>query len=438
MQTWIVRRIAIRHRLERVCTSARLFLLVVTTPQALAEAARFSGLHTAPFSQRLQAPRQGAVAPLERLAKQPATPVSQARPQGKERPWPLAMVVESPLHHRARLPPANAQTFHHGHGGVVGHPWPTLVLRLHAMLMPLRPIPFSRQRAGRAPALAYRPAPALVVEDIPPGNLDDARGAAAPREVVVFTDSGSDNTQLQPAIADKPWQGRLALAPPRRVQAARLALTTPKAPQGCHSAPVFRPPRRRTWHPMRITTHGPKRQRMACRTRDTLGYRRSVGQGPLVCSAPRQRPEGRRKSFACHALRGTARQIRRGYRLRGALALWQKTVQQPLGFEDGATSGLDSVLSQGHWGEGADRVLAMSPPGGAAGVTRLRDPQRQLPQLLANQAPRRVLQQLTQIGGGQREKDALRQALAGAGFLGSLPVGGLEGLHGFVGATCKV
>ena len=79
----------------------------------------------------------------------------------------------------------------------------------------------------------------------------------------------------------------------------------------------------------------------------------------------------------------------------------------------------------------------MSPPGGAAGVTRLRDPQRQLPQLLANQAPRRVLQQLTQIGGGQREKDALRQALAGAGFLGSLPVGGLEGLHGFVGATCN-
>src|SRR5438132_6708005 len=32
LQTWIVRRIAIRHRLERVCTSARLFLLVVTTP----------------------------------------------------------------------------------------------------------------------------------------------------------------------------------------------------------------------------------------------------------------------------------------------------------------------------------------------------------------------------------------------------------------------
>src|SRR5438128_501633 len=80
----------------------------------------------------------------------------------------------------------------------------------------------------------------------------------------------------------------------------------------------------------------------------------------------------------------------------------------------------------------------MSPPGRAAGVTRLRDPQRQLPQLLANQEQPRVLQQLTQIGGGQREKDALRQALAGAGFLGSLPVGGLEGLHGFVGATCKL
>ena len=31
LQTWIVRRIAIRHRLERVCTSYLLFLMVVAT-----------------------------------------------------------------------------------------------------------------------------------------------------------------------------------------------------------------------------------------------------------------------------------------------------------------------------------------------------------------------------------------------------------------------
>ena len=45
-QTWIARRIAIRQRLERVCTSSLLFLMVVTPKHSLEHAARFSGLHT--------------------------------------------------------------------------------------------------------------------------------------------------------------------------------------------------------------------------------------------------------------------------------------------------------------------------------------------------------------------------------------------------------
>ncbi len=42
IQTWITRRIAVRQRLERICTSYLLFLMVVTTKQSLEEAARFS------------------------------------------------------------------------------------------------------------------------------------------------------------------------------------------------------------------------------------------------------------------------------------------------------------------------------------------------------------------------------------------------------------
>ena len=45
LQTWIKRQIAVRQRLERVCTSYLLFLMVVTTKHSLQEAARFSGLH---------------------------------------------------------------------------------------------------------------------------------------------------------------------------------------------------------------------------------------------------------------------------------------------------------------------------------------------------------------------------------------------------------
>ena len=85
-----------------------------------------------------------------------------------------------------------------------------------------------------------------------------------------------------------------------------------------------------------------------------------------------------------------------------------------MGFEDVATSGFDAVMSHIHWVYCAYILLSMSPPGVSAGVQSLGDKQRQLQQLLANQEKRRVLQQLTQIGGVQRYKDELRQALADA------------------------
>ena len=60
---------------------------------------------------------------------------------------------------------------------------------------------------------------------------------------------------------------------------------------------------------MRGMTHGAQAKRMECRSRDPMGYLRDVGKVHLVCSEPRQRPEGRRKYFAGNAMRVTARQI---------------------------------------------------------------------------------------------------------------------------------
>ena len=53
IQTWIKHRIAVRQRLERICTSYLLSLMVVTTKHALEEAARFSGLHKSLFFELL-------------------------------------------------------------------------------------------------------------------------------------------------------------------------------------------------------------------------------------------------------------------------------------------------------------------------------------------------------------------------------------------------
>ena len=202
LQTWIARRIGVRRRLERVCTSYLLFLMVVTTKHSLEEAARFSRLHTSQFSKMLKAHSNVAVSTLESLSKKQAKHVSKARQKLQELPWNIALVVESTLQHRASLHPENAKTFNHGQGFVVGHPWTNIVLILNDMLIPLRPIPFYSQRYCRDHALAYRTEHDLGVEYLQKLNLEDSIGSYDPREVVVLTDSGYDNTKIQNAIAD--------------------------------------------------------------------------------------------------------------------------------------------------------------------------------------------------------------------------------------------
>ena len=153
---------------------------------------------------------------------------------------------------------------------------------------------------------------------------------------------------------------------------------------------------------------------MEFRSRDTIGYLRYVGKVQLVCSEPRKRPDGRRKYLACNDIRVTARQIIMGYRLRWAIELFHKAVKQRLGFEDVATSGFNAVMSHVHWVYCAYILLHLSPPGVSAEVKGLGGKQRQLQQVLDNNEKRRVLQKLTQIGGVQRYKAELRQALAAA------------------------
>ena len=78
LQTWIKRQIAVRQRLERVCTSYLLFLMVVTTKHSLQEAARFSGLHPSLFSKMLQSHAKVAITTLESLSKTQARQFAKA------------------------------------------------------------------------------------------------------------------------------------------------------------------------------------------------------------------------------------------------------------------------------------------------------------------------------------------------------------------------
>ena len=76
-------------------------------------------------------------------------------------------------------------------------------------------------------------------------------------------------------------------------------------------------------------------------------------------------------------------------------------------------SGFDSVKAHVSWVYCAYILLHMSPPGVPADVKSLGDKKRRIQNNLAHKEKRRILQKLTQIGGVERYKDELRQALAG-------------------------
>jgi hypothetical protein len=414
LQTWITRQIAVRQRLERVCTSYLLFLMVVTTKHSLQEAARFSGLHPSLFSKMLHAHAKVATTTLESLSKTQARQFAKTLERVTGLPWKIVIIIDATLQHRASLHPENAKTFHHGKGYVIGHQWTNIVLILGDMLIPLRPIPFYSKRYCQTHKLKYQSEHARVVEYLRMLDLEDYIGSYDRREVLVLADSGYDDKKIEHAIADKGWNFIIALSKTRSVKSEALALTTPQSRQWCHIDTFFRRHRRLKWSTIRLATSGNKRKRMDVRVRHTSGSLRSVGKVELVCSEMRNRPDGRRKYLACNDLRATARQIVTGYRMRWAVELFHKSVKQHLGFEEVATHGFDAVMSHVHWVYCAYILLHMSPPGLSPGVHSIGDKQRALQQSLADKEKRQILQKLTQIGGVQRYKDELRQALAGA------------------------
>jgi Transposase DDE domain len=413
LPTWIKRQIAVRQRLERICTSYLLFLMVATTKHSLKEAARFSGLHPSLFSKLLQSHAKVAITTLESLSKTQARQFARTLERVKGLPWKIVIIIDATLQHRASLHPENAHTFNHGKGYVIGHQWTNVVLVLGDMLIPLKPIPFYSKRYCQAHALEYHSEHERVVAYLRTLDLEDYIGVYDRREVLVLADSGYDDKKIEQAIAHKGWHFIIALSKTRSVKSEACFLTTPKAQQWCHIDTFFRRHRRLKWDTLRLATHGNKRKRMDVRVRHTSGYLRYVGKVELVCAELRNRPDGRRKYLACNDLRATARQIVTGYRMRWAVELFHKCVKQHLGFEDVATHSFDAVMSHVHWAYCAYILLHMSPPGLSPESQSIGDKQRALQQGLADKEKRQILQKLTQIGGVQRYKDELRQALAG-------------------------
>jgi hypothetical protein len=414
LHTWIKRRLTVQRRLGRICTAYLLFLMVATTKPSLKEAARFSGLHSSLFSKLLKSHSNVAITTLDQLSKSQARKIAKALERVRSLPWKIMLLIDATVQHRASLHAENAKTFNHGKGYVIGHQWTNIVLVLGDILIPLKPIPFYSKGYCQTQGLTYQSEHERVVAYLKALDLEAYLGAYDRREVLVLANSGYDDKKIEQAIAQKGWNFIIALGETRSVKSTALYLSTPKSHNWYHVDTFFRRHCRLKWDTVRLQTNGNKHKRMDLRIRHTTGYLRHVGKVELVCSERRNRPAGRRKYLACNDLRATPRQIVTGYRLKWSVELLHKCIKQHIGFEDVATHCFDAVVSHVHWVYCAYILLHMSPPGLSPQSQSVGDKQRALQQGLADQEKRHILQQLTQIGGVQRYKDELRQALADA------------------------
>jgi hypothetical protein len=139
--------------------------------------------------------------------------------------------------------------------------------------------------------------------------LDEYIGAHDPRDVRVLTDSGYEDKKIENAIINKRWNFIIAVGKTRSVKSETISQTTPKSRAWCHIATFLRKHRRLQWTTVRCMTNGAKRKRREFRIRHSMGSLRYVGKVQWVCSEPKKRPDGRRKYFACHDVKATARQI---------------------------------------------------------------------------------------------------------------------------------
>src|SRR5438132_12970971 len=231
LQTWIKRQIAVRQRLERVCTSYLRFLMVVSTKHSLQEAARFSGLHPSLFSKMLHAHAKVAITTLDSLSKTQARQFAKTLERVHGLPWKIVIIIDATLQHRASLHPENAKTFNHGKGYVIGHQWTNIVLILGDMLIPLRPIPFYSKRYCQAHDLTYQSEHERVVAYLRTLDLEDYIGSYDRREVLVLADSGYDDKKIENAITNKGWNFIIALGKNRNVKSVSLSLSTTKSKQ---------------------------------------------------------------------------------------------------------------------------------------------------------------------------------------------------------------
>jgi hypothetical protein len=410
---WVERKLNITRRLKTVAIAYVIFLMTSCSKHSCTAAAEFANTNKSNFSKFLKNHCELAAYKLDELSKKQAKQFSKSielLANGKL-PWKIAIIIDATLQRRSSLHAQNVKRFNHGNGFVIGHQWTNIVLFFNDTLIPLPPIGFYTKAYCRKHNLKYQSEHQKVIEYLKKLELKDYIGAYDPKQVVVLTDSGYDDKDIEKTIASKGWTYIVALKKKRSVKTEKQFANTPKSKGWDQVQQLFNKHRRLKWVTVFLPKNSSKEKRKEFRTRQTIGYLRDVGKAQLVCSEFAKRPKGRRKYLASNDLTAAPEKILIGYRIRWEIEIFHKMTKMFLGFEDVATKSFESVISHVHWVYCAYILLNYHPPDMPETMKSIADKQRLITQSVKKREASRMLQQLSQINGAKRLKFELRKVL---------------------------
>jgi hypothetical protein len=169
-------------------------------------ASAISECHQSQFSRLLTNHRDLAKMTLDQLSRAAAKSMEMLRkPIAHGSGWTIGILIDATLHPRSSLYVHNSQRFNHGQGFVVGHQWTNIVLYINGRVIPLPPIPFWSKNECKKRNVPYLTEHERIKNYLDSLNLHEYVGIYEAREVVVMSDSGYDNKNLQKAVLDLGW-----------------------------------------------------------------------------------------------------------------------------------------------------------------------------------------------------------------------------------------
>lgn len=410
IKTLVLRLLNIPDRLQDVVAAYLLMLMLEAAKHSQTFAEAVSGLDQSQFSRLLSGHLDVAVQSLQTLAKAAGNSLAKGRkPLIAGVDWTVGIIIDATLHPRSSLHVHNAQRFNHGQGFVVGHQWTNILLYINGKVIPLPPIPFWSKNECKQRGVKYKTEHERLKEYLADLNLAELIGLYDPEEIVVLTDSGYDDKQLQRTILARGWDflGAIKVNRGSKTRSEHKSGTTTWRQVG----DLFWASRKQApWNTVRVDVDGGKKRRKF-RARKLVGLIKGVAHDvALVCSEKSGRTG--RRYFACSRASLDVGVIVRAYTKRWEVELFHRASKHQLGFLDAGVHNFDSLTAHVHWVYCAYLLLHEIEIAGADGLL---DKQRRLTKL-AHQAPweerlRRIIAAKTQYGGPPRQERLLLAAL---------------------------